>query len=100
MGRLRDLALFMGVFFFLTNGALAATCNYEEKAKLNNEVANIKVNYEILQKELDRAGYTPPDALLGTDEYDTWVPVVDYFQINVLNLTENFYLEVKNNNTK
>ena len=31
--------------FLLTN-VNAATCGYEEKAKLNNEITNVKANYE------------------------------------------------------
>lgn len=96
MGRLRELALFMFLFLIFSGNVLAESCNYEQKAKLNNEVANVKVNYEILQKELDPSLYGPPDAIIGTEEEANWVPTTDYFQINVLNLTENFYIEMKN----
>ncbi len=96
MGRLRELAIFSASFLLLASPVKAATCDYEVKAKLNNEVANIKANYEIKERELDPNEYGIPDVLIGTEEEENWVPKEGYYQINILNLTENFYVEVKN----
>lgn len=95
MGKIKKAIIFSMLFLFSTS-VKAETCGYEEKAKLNNEAANVKVNYEIKQGELDKNVYTPPDAIAGTEEEANWNPTYDYFQVNILNLTENIYVEVRN----
>ncbi len=95
MGRLRELALFMFLFLIFSGNVLAESCNYEQKAKLNNEVANVKVNYEILQRDMNETEREGIDIRYFSDD-PNYIPKVDYFQINVLNLTENFYIEMKN----
>lgn len=87
----------LSVFIFLcaTSMVSAASCGYEERAKLNNETGNIRANYEIKERVDETASI--PDALLGTEEASTYVKMTDYFQINILNLTENVYVEVSNN---
>ena len=46
--------------FMLLTSSVYAACNYEEKAKLNNESANVKANYEIKERKLtkDAVSYT------------------------------------------
>ena len=95
MGKIKKAIIFSMLFLFSTS-VKAETCGYEEKAKLNNEAANVKVNYEIKQRQLDKNNYNPPDAIVGTEDEANWNPIVDYFQVNILNLTENIYVEVKN----
>ncbi len=95
MGKIKKAIIFSMLFLFSTS-VKAETCGYEEKAKLNNEAANVKVNYEIKQRQLDKNNYNPPDAIVGTEDEANWNPTVDYFQVNILNLTENIYVEVKN----
>ena len=78
---------------FMTS-ADAATCSYEERAKLNNELSHVEANYEILvRRELDDH---PPDEILGTPEADDYYMEEEYIQINVLNLTENMYAVITN----
>ena len=81
--------------FLLTN-VNAATCGYEEKAKLNSEITNVKTNYEIKERVLDKSEYSVPDSLVGTEYEDTYVATTEYIQVNILNLTENMYVEVTN----
>lgn len=99
MTRLRYL-LALSFAFIGIMSVNAATCGYEEKAKLNSESANVKANYEIKQRILDKSEYTPPDSIIGTDEEETYVATVDYIQVNILNLTENMYVEVTNDYDK
>ena len=40
---------------------------YEEKAKLNNEITNVKANYEIKERVMNKDEYTISDALIGTE---------------------------------
>lgn len=81
--------------FLLTN-VNAATCGYEEKAKLNNEITNVKANYEIKERVMNKDEYTISDALIGTEYEDTYEATTEYIQVNILNLTENMYAEVTN----
>ena len=81
---------------FLLSNVKGTTCNYEEKATLNNEISNVKTNYEIKERVLDKSEYEIPDALLGTEYEDTYVATEDYIVLNILNLTENMYVEVSN----
>lgn len=61
-------------------------CDVEESVKLNREVVNIKINYEE-KVYITRA--EPGDQL--TDNPDITEIVRNYFQINLLNLSDNFY---------
>ena len=86
--------------FILFTSNVFAACNYEEKAKLNNESANVKANYEIKERELTKDEYTAPPDAIPTDEQESYVPKTEYIEVNILNLTENLYVTVKNDVTK
>ena len=75
--------------FMLLTSSVYAACNYEEKAKLNNESANVKANYEIKERELTKDEYTAPPDAIPIDEQDSYVPKTEYIEVNILNLTEN-----------
>lgn len=92
MGRFRKMSLFMLSFMMLTANPKAATCGYEEQAKLNNEAANVKANYEIKERILEPGEYDIPDGIEDGD----YVAKTDYIQVNILNLTENMYAEATN----
>lgn len=93
---MKKISLIALLFFAFTTTAYGASCNYEEQAKLNSEAANVKANYEIKERILDPSEYTVPDSILGTPEEATYVAKTDYIQVNILNMTENMYLEVSN----
>lgn len=93
MNRFRKIPLFMLSFLVLMSVPKAATCSYEEKAKLNNEVANVKTNYEIKERVLNKDEYDVPDGI----ENEEFIAKTDYVQVNILNLTNNLYAEVTNN---
>ncbi len=82
--------------FILLESVSATTCGYEEKAKLNNEISNVKSNYEIKERVLDESEYVVPDAIAGTDEEEDYVATEEYIGVNILNITENMYVEVSN----
>lgn len=94
MSRYKYLLFSVLTFGLFLTSTRAATCSYEERAELNNELSHIEANYEILVKrELDDH---PPDELLGTPEGENYYSENDYIQINVLNLTENMYAVITN----
>jgi len=69
----------------------ASSCSYEEQAKLNSSVANIKVSYEEKAGVVDTSLYEcQPEDPECQSEYN-------YFEISVLNMTEDFYIEITNN---
>ena len=92
MDRLKKTLLIIFTFLVLVPTSKAATCGYEEKAKLNNEVANVKANYEIKERVLDRGEYSPPDGL----ENEEYVAKTDYIEVHILNITKNMYVVVTN----
>ena len=91
----KSIVVALSSLFLLTN-VKAVTCGYEEKAKLNNEIANVKTNYEIKERILDKSEYSIPDSLVGTEYEENYVAKTDYISVNVLNLTENMYVDVTN----
>lgn len=93
MGKFRKVSLFMLSFVILMSVPKAATCSYEEQAKLNNEASNVKANYEIKERILNKDEYDIPDGI----ENEEFVAKTDYIQVNILNLTKNIYVEVTNN---
>lgn len=101
MNKLKFFAVSLVTFLLLSTTAHAAgTCNYEEKAKLNSEVANVKTNFEIKQETIELSPEEAPDEYYGTSMADNLSIKEDYIQINILNLTENLYVEVTNDLNK
>lgn len=102
MGKFKSFIIFILSFLFIVANVNAASCGYEEKAKLNSEVSNVKANYEIKIRVMDPGEFTPPDAIIGTEDEETYQETTEYMQVNILNITENMYVEVTNNfdNTK
>ena len=45
---------------------------------------------------MNKDEYTISDALIGTEYEDTYEATTEYIQVNILNLTENMYVEVTN----
>ena len=96
MNKLKKTAFIAFSSMFMLANVNAATCGYEEKAKLNNEIANVKSNYEVKERVLNKDEYFISDALLGTEYEDSYEAKTDYIQVNILNLTENMYVEITN----
>lgn len=76
---------------------VSAKCTTEERAELNTMAASIKADYEEAQRVRDKDEYSVPDAVLGTEEEETYVSYEDYFKININNVTDKVRVEVTNN---
>ncbi len=94
--------IFLGMLIFgfaITNvGAASEKCGTKKTAELNREVANVKANYEILQR-LPEGPYGPPD-WWTPDMGEDVLPREDYMKVNITNLSENFYAEVTNDQNR
>jgi hypothetical protein len=66
----------------------ASTCSYSEQAALNEVVGNVKASYEIVE-DTDTDGWVDPDTL-EPSEVNYW-----YLKINILNVTDDIYVVVK-----
>ncbi len=87
------LAILGFLMLFLSPSVQAASrCDTTKVAELNREVTNIKVNYEIAEKMYELEEVSPPDSWYPENEGD--LPTYKYFKINILNLTEDFYVEI------
>ncbi len=91
----RNLLLYLIFVFALSLGAknVYAKCTYADKAALNKEVGNVKVRYEAAKEAVMPEGW-------GCDGEEECQPYRHYININVLNLSENFYVDIKNSVTK
>ena len=95
--KLLSCLMVMLTLFLVIKNTKAASCSYAEQADLNNEAANVKVTYEAQEEEISPEGYICD----GGDEEDVCPPVMHhYININILNLSENFYITVTDDVTK
>ena len=78
----------------LSEVTAASTCTTSEKTELNKIIPNIKGSYEIIEEELDPSEYGILDSKDEESEVDP--PKTYYFNINIVNLTEQFYVVVTN----
>jgi len=77
------ILILISLFLFSTNVYSASSCSYKEQAELNQKASNVKISYEIKsENETDPFGRTYAN---------------EYFDISILNLTESFYVIIKNN---
>ncbi|HIU11294.1 MAG TPA: hypothetical protein IAB65_01200 [Candidatus Onthocola stercorigallinarum] len=92
MSKFKYLILSLLIFGFGIT-PVGAICNYEEQAALNREVSNVSANYEIVENALPDNECFPPDP---NDE--DYVCYVENIQINILNLSENMRVRIRNEN--
>lgn len=82
----------LAVFMFLFMGSVnAEVCSYETKAKINNEAANVKVDYETYEYKQNINDPTYDEVI----EDSTW-----YGLIHIYNLTDNLSFKVIDKNGK
>lgn len=73
----------------------ASSCSYSEQAEINDIVANVKASYEVVDIYAGK--------VLDIDNADNNgnIPEIDNytkgFKINILNITDDIYVQVKNN---
>ena len=82
---MKKFMTFVLMLFFVTRVSAESICSYKEQATINGKAANIKASHEI--KTISHG-----DEEIGHDEY--------YFDVNITNVTEDFYIVIKNNVTK
>ncbi|MCR5787496.1 MAG: hypothetical protein K6G37_00150 [Bacilli bacterium] len=75
-----------------TSTVSASKCNYSELSKLNQEAAEVKLNYEIKTETITDT--LPDDSDFGNSSQIE----VDYFKVSVVNLTDNLYVKITNPN--
>ena len=78
------------MFFTGIKQIYASSCSYAKQAELNSEVANIKVSYE------EKTGYRDSSEFYCQDDDPECVSEYNYFEISILNMTDDFYIVVKN----
>ena len=79
---MKKILLFIFVFFSINANVFAESkCSYTEQAELLNKAANVKANYEVKSEIL---------------KFSDMEAEIDYFNISVYNLTEDFYVTIKN----
>ena len=87
------LLLFFVMIFLPINVVKAASkCDYNEQAKLNNDVADIKITYE------EAEGFT--GETLPVEGGGTFEETYNYFKITIYNLTEDFFVRISNDYNK
>ena len=100
MQRLKNLMFAVLISVMCLDSVSAArSCSTSEKAELNKILPNIKANYEEKEESPEVDGKDDGSAIDG-GEFDCKGcvdPVKYYFNINITNLTEEFYAEVTNN---
>lgn len=75
------ITFFLVMFLFTINVNAASLCSYEEQNELNSKAANIRVSYESVTEEI---------------QFEDMPSTKDVFYITILNVTEEFYILLKN----
>jgi len=82
---MKKIITFIMLMLFLNIEVSAASlCSYQEQSVINSKAANIKTSYEAVEE------------LVGTDEIGYYK---QYFKISITNITEEFYVVMKNDLT-
>lgn len=85
---MKKFFVFTLIFFMFSGIVKAATaCDTSEESKLRQKAANINVNYEI-KEEVEKIEDSEATELR-----------TEYFEISILNVTDEFYVIVKNSKT-
>ena len=93
MSKFKYLILTLLIFVFGIT-PVGAICNYKEQARLNREVSNVKVSYEVVTKPYaDQSLCYPPEDIENPEDY---LCKGEFIQINILNINENMIVNVEN----
>ena len=79
------LAILFIVFLYNSNVYAASICDYKEQTAINQKASNIKVSYEVVTE---------------TIKFEDMDSTMEVFDISIFNITEDFYVIVKNNVTE
>ena len=91
MSKFKYLILTLLIFGFGIT-PVGAICNYEEQARLNREVGNVKASYEIVEKEIGQDRCSPLEGF----EDEPYYCLAEFIQINILNINENMIVRIEN----
>ena len=89
----------------LSNVSAINRCSTKAKAELNKYASQIKASYAIKEKQIDQTEmFSDGDGYNGEECIDNQencnIITVDYFEITITNLTDQFYVEVTNDFTE
>ena len=83
---MKKILTFLTIMFsFNINVSAASLCSYQEQTELNSKAANIKVSYKIID---------------DTIQFEDGASSMKVFNIELLNITEDFYVVIKNDINK
>ncbi len=74
-----------------------SACSYEEQSDLNANANLIKINYEAKERLVDPDEYFYPEDVETEEERAEFEMYESYLEINVLNMTDQYYIEMTNN---
>ena len=75
------LIFLIAFLIFMGSPKAESVCSYQDQSALNKKAANISRNYTVETK---------------TEKFSDWEEEVEYFNITILNITEDFYVTVSN----
>lgn len=78
------LAILFIVFLYNSNVYAASICDYKEQTAINQKASNVKVSYEVVTE---------------TVKFEDMDSTMEVFDISIFNITEEFYVIVKNSIT-
>lgn len=94
--RLAVVALIMSLIYM---PFVYADCDAATSSRLSGLAANVRRDFEVIEKEVPQDGtFTLPDGLTEEEEKN-YVATRPYFRIHISNITEELYVVVTNNNT-
>ena len=100
---MKYLNFFIIILFLLITSAKAENCDYKEQEKLNKEVQNIKISYEILEQKLPENLKYYANGIIDENGNDVTDIYKDYFignyaKITINNIPQNFYIVIEDEN--
>jgi len=81
----------ISLFLLITSVKAESICTYKEQAVINQKAANVKVNYDVVEEteQVDK-----------NDGHEEMFLTSYYFKISILNVSEDLYVVVKNNQSE
>lgn len=94
MKKIKAVLITVLTFALFMVNSNALKCDTTEQAKINQEASNVKLTYEVKTERVKDNGVQNAD--IPTDGYIN----IDYFEVTVLNVTENLIVKIKDSINK
>lgn len=94
---MKKIILFIILLIMPIIANATSKCSYEKQVELESKANSIKTNYEEKEEILNSDEHYFPD-YLTEEERKNYVVKYNYFLINILNLTDSYYMVITNNN--